>query len=104
MVPSVELLAVLTTAAPAAAAVPALFFVVVDFDELELLEPPHAASAIAAGAPRATNAETPPYCRRVRGRPPTPVPSPTVPNCMTLPSQRSRRRLDIRSRPPPGLR
>ena len=79
MVPSVELLAVLTTAAPAAAAVPVLFFVVVDFDELELLEPPHAASAITAAAPRATNAETRAFRARVGERRATLVPAPAVP-------------------------
>jgi hypothetical protein len=49
-------LAVLTTGVDAAP-----FFavdVVVFFDELESLDPPHAASAIAPAAPRATSAET----------------------------------------------
>jgi len=76
IVPSVGLLAVLTTAA---AAVPVLFFVVVDFDELELLEPPHAASANTAAAPRATNAETRAFRERVGERRATLVPAPAVP-------------------------
>ncbi|HMF82729.1 MAG TPA: hypothetical protein VKI01_05605 [Acidimicrobiia bacterium] len=48
------LLAVFTTAAAAAAEL--FVVVVVFFDELELLDPPHAASAIAPAAPRATRA------------------------------------------------
>src|SRR5262249_6425414 len=58
------LLAVFTTAAAAAAEL--FVVVVVFFDELELLDPPHAASAIAPAAPRATRAW--PRCRRLRPR------------------------------------
>jgi hypothetical protein len=47
-------LAVFTTAVAAAAPDP--FLVVVVFDELELLDPPQAASAIAPAAPKATSA------------------------------------------------
>src|SRR5260370_27029486 len=104
MVPSVELVAVLTAAAPAAAAVPVLFFVVVDFDELELLEPPHAASAITAAAPRAMNAETRAFRARVGERRATPVPVPAVPLCMPFLSLRFRRRKELRRRSPTGLR
>src|SRR5437764_14486100 len=101
MVPSVELLAVLTTAAPAA--VPVLFFVVVDFDELELLEPPHAASAITAAAPRATNAETRAFRARAGERRATLVPAPAVAWCMPFLSLRFRRRYELRPRSPTGL-
>src|SRR5262245_44458635 len=79
MVPSVALLAVFTAAVAAA---PELFLVVVVFFELELLDPPQAASAIAAAAPRATNAETRPSKRERRA---TLVPAPAVPWCMPCP-------------------
>jgi hypothetical protein len=75
IVPRVELLAVFTAAAAAA---PFDVVVVVFFDELEL-EPPHAASAITAAAPRATNAETRAFRARVGERRATLVPAPAVP-------------------------
>jgi hypothetical protein len=53
--------------------------VVVFFDELEPLEPPQAASAITAAAPRTMNAETFALRARVRERRATLVPAPAVP-------------------------
>jgi hypothetical protein len=75
-VPSIALLAVFTTAV--AAAFELFVEVVVFFDELELLDPPQAASAIAAAAPTATNTEV------IRERRATPVPALAVPWCMPV--------------------